>query len=169
MLNRPKTIVIFNVFALQLLLAAGTASVTWGADPVLGTWELDARHSKYSPGPGPKSETRVYSESAAGIRVKVTTVDAKGKTETTEYPTNFDGKDYIQPGTNPGDTVSLTKINDYHASAILKHADKIMANVERFISDDGQTMTITFKGTAANGDAIDNRSIYLRVEPETKR
>jgi hypothetical protein len=167
--NRSKTIVAVNVFALQLILVTGTASVTRGADPVLGTWKLDTVHSKYIPGPGPRSETRVYSESPKGIRVKVTTVDAKGKTETTEYPTNFDGKDYVQPGTNPGDTVSLTRNNDYHASAVLKHADKSMANVERFISDDGQTMTITFKGTAANGDAIGNRSIYQRVGPETKR
>ena len=169
MVNRSRTIAAVNVFALQLILAAGTASVIQGADLVLGTWKLDAPHSKYIPGPGPRSETRVYSESPTGIRVKVITVDAKGNTETTEYPTNFDGKDYIQPGTNPGDTVSLTQNNDHHASAVLKHAGRIMANVERSISDDGQTMTITFKGTAANGDALDNRSIYERVEAETKR
>src|SRR5215471_13230128 len=98
MVNRSKPIVAVNLFALQLILVAGTASVTRGADPVLGTWKLDAVHSKDIPGRGPRSETPVYSESPTGIRVKVTTVDAKGKTETTEYPTNFDGKDYVQRG-----------------------------------------------------------------------
>ena len=164
MFSSSKTITAGTVFVFQVLLIAGTAGAARGADPVLGTWRLEPLHSKFRPGPAPRSEIRIYSSSATGIIVKVTTVDAKGKTETNEYPTNFDGKDYVQPGTNPGDTVSLTQNNDHHASAVLKHADKIMANVERVISDDGKTMTITFKGTGANGDAVDNLSLYQKVQ-----
>src|SRR5260370_1703593 len=156
-------------FLLQLLLVTGTAGAARGADPVLGEWKLDILRSRYRQGPGPRSFFFFKQKTAYEIRVRVTTVDARGKTETTEYPTNFDGKDYIQPGTNPGDTVSLTRHNDYHASAVLNHADKIIANVERSISDDGQTMTITFKGTVPNGDVVDNLSIYTQVQPKTAR
>jgi len=169
MLNLSKAVAGVNFCLLQLLLVTGTTGVARGADPVLGTWVLDTQHSKYSPGPAPRSETRTYTESARGIVVKVTTVDAKGKTETREYPTNFDGKDYVQPGFSPGDTISLTRTSEYHASAVLKHADKVMANVERFISEDGETMTITFKGSGANGDEVNNISIYNRVQTTTER
>ena len=55
------------------------------------------------------------------------------------------------------------------AEASPNSADKIIANVERSISDDGQTMTITFKGTVPNGDVVDNLSIYTKVQPRTGR
>jgi hypothetical protein len=149
------------LFGIVLLIASTTA--LWAADPVAGTWELDILHSTFHPGPIPRSEVRTYTETADGIQVSIKTVDANGKTETTEYPIAFTGKDYVRPGATPGDTVALTKDNDYHASAILKHAGTVMANVDRTISENGKSMIITYTGTNAAGDKVHNISVYRKI------
>jgi hypothetical protein len=146
-----------------VLLLTGSATGIWAADPVAGTWELDVLHSTFHPGPAPKNEVRTYAESADGVKVSIKAVDANGKTETTEYPITFAGKDYVRPDAVPGDTVALTKDNDYHASAILKHAGAVMANVDRTISEDGNSMIITYTGTNAAGDKVHNISVYRKV------
>jgi hypothetical protein len=146
-----------------VLLLTGSATAVWAADPVTGTWELDVLHSTFHPGPIPKSEVRTYAETADGVKVSIKAVDANGKTETTEYPITFTGKDYVRANAMPGETVALTKDNDYHASAILKHAGTVMANVDRTISEDRKSMIITYTGTNAAGDKVQNISVYRKV------
>jgi hypothetical protein len=108
-------------------------------------------------------------EVGEGTKVTVKMVDSKGKESVIEYPMTFDGKDHVQPGTPEGTTVTLTKNSDYHASAVLNHAGTILANVERTISDDGATMTITYKGKNDSGDPIDKLMVYHRVTAGTSR
>ena len=158
-----KTIAPVGLLLVGVLLLAGSATVVWAADPVAGTWELDVLHSTFHPGPIPNSEVRTYVETADGVKVSIKAVDANGKTETTEYPISFTGKDYVRPDAMPGDTVALTKDNEYHASAILKHAGTVKANVDRTISEDGKSMIIIYTGTNAAGDKVHNISVYRKV------
>ncbi|HEX4239871.1 MAG TPA: hypothetical protein VHZ53_00560, partial [Steroidobacteraceae bacterium] len=52
----------FKTFLIGALFVMGTGSAL-AADPVIGTWQLNAAKSTFSPGPGPKSQTRTYAES----------------------------------------------------------------------------------------------------------
>jgi hypothetical protein len=163
MIISSKSVAPVKLLLVVVLLLTGSATAVSESDPVAGTWELDVLHSTFHPGPAPKSEVRTYAETADGVKVSIKAVDANGKTQTTEYPINFNSTDYVGPDTKPGDAVALTKDNDYHASAILKHANKIMANVDRTISEDGKSMIITYTGTNAAGDKVHNISIYRKV------
>ena len=142
------------------LLAAGSA---YAGDPAVGVWKLDVLHSKFSSDPAPLSELRIYAETPEGTKVTVKTVNREGKETVTEYPVVFDGKDQVRPGYASGTSIVLKRDNDYHASAVVKHAGTVMADVQRSITDDGATMTITYKGKNETGDPIDRVLIYHRV------
>jgi len=146
--------------ACVILLAAGSA---YAADPAVGVWKLDVLHSKFSSDAAPLSELRIYAETPEGTKVTVKTVNREGKETVTEYPVVFDGKDHVRPGYASGTSIVLKRDNDYHASAVVTHAGTVMADVERTISTDGATMTITYKGKNETGDAIDKVMIYHRV------
>jgi hypothetical protein len=47
---------------------AGCASAPFAADSIVGTWNLNLAKSTFAPGPAPKSQTRIYTESAPGKR-----------------------------------------------------------------------------------------------------
>jgi hypothetical protein len=63
------------------VLIAFRSTAAFGAPPtdlVVGTWELDLARFTFSPGPGPKSETRAYDGNAEFNTVSWTSVDAAG-------------------------------------------------------------------------------------------
>ena len=63
------------------------------SDPSLGTWKLNVAKSKYSPGPAPASETRVYEPfGAGGVKATFNRVDASGKMLTFGYSALYDGR-----------------------------------------------------------------------------
>ena len=146
-----------------------TRLVIWGlvsalglsaADAVIGTWVLDVKKSDYRPGPPPKSQTRVYRESAEGITATVVTVNASGKVTTAEYPVNYDGHPHAVTGSTDIDVIQMTKISNSRAESILMHAGKVLAKAVREVS--GATLTITYEGKAADGETIKNLSRYDR-------
>ena len=72
---------LLRTLCLGIVLAfAGNSAVmaAGAADPIVGTWQLNVAKSKFNPGPALKSQTRVYTESAKGISIKVTQVAADG-------------------------------------------------------------------------------------------
>jgi hypothetical protein len=44
----------------------------------------------------------------------------------------------------------MTRIDEYTSESILSHAGHTVGNARRTVSSDGQTMTITFKGSDVN-------------------
>jgi len=129
-------------------------------DPLIGTWELNVAKSKFSPGPAPKSQTRTYEASGAGVKYTSKGVDADGKPTLVQYTANFDGKDYPITGSADSDTISLKKVDTYTAEATQKKAGKVVITTKREVSKDGKTMTVTSKGTNAKGQAIENVLVF---------
>jgi len=129
---------------------------------IIGTWKLNVAASKYSPGPAPASETRVYEEEPDGAtKVTVRTIDTEGHPTVIEVAENYDGKDYPVTGSSYADATSLKKINDYRAEANLLHAKTVVATIVREVSEDGKKMTITFKGADEDqGRQVNNIAIY---------
>jgi hypothetical protein len=92
-----------------LLMLVFAASV-WAADPMVGTWVLNAKKSAFKPGPAPRSQTRVYREAQGGIIGTVVTVAADGKVTTVEYPLNYDGLPHPVAGSPDMDSIKMVQV-----------------------------------------------------------
>ncbi|MBK6453660.1 MAG: hypothetical protein IPF84_14585 [Proteobacteria bacterium] len=64
---------------LSVLLTVGSAvAAAPAADPVIGTWQINVAKSKFSPGPAPKSDTRIYAATEQGTAMTWTSVGTDG-------------------------------------------------------------------------------------------
>src|SRR5437899_11391945 len=91
------------VLAIGVVLGIGIVDLSAQMnDPRIGTWKLDVGKSKYSPGPAPQSV--MVKVEAAGQGEKTTTdfVNADETRTTTQYLSNFDGKDSPLTGSQVG-------------------------------------------------------------------
>ena len=131
-------------------------------DPVLGQWRLDVSKSTYSPGPGPKNETRTYKLTGDGIRAVIVRTHQNGRVDTIEYDADYDSVNHVI-GTPDYDAVRLTRINAHVSEATLSHAGKLTGTARREIAKDGMTMVITFQQESQT--PIRNVSHYVKVTP----
>ena len=138
------------------------ASAKLAVDPWIGTWELNVAKSRFSPGPGPKSETRTYVATAEGERATYAEVDAEGKQVRGESTYKFDGKDVPVTGFPDSDTQALTRTGPSSSAGTIKKDGKVVRTATREVSKDGKTLTVTFKGTNAKGQPLDDRWVFDR-------
>jgi len=147
--------------SLGVVLGADIANRSAQAsDPRIGTWKLNAAKSKYSPGPAPQSLTVRVEPSGQGEKVTAEFVNADGTRTTTQYTANFDGKDYPLTGSRIADTVSLKRIDARTTVRTDKKGGKVAQTLRRVVSQDGKTMTVTTKGTNAEGQAVNNVAVF---------
>ena len=122
--------------------------------------ELSVAKSKYSPGPALKSETRTYLVAGQDIKATAKGLDGTGKPFTAEWTVNYDGKDRPQTRNPDADALSLKRIDGFTAAFTQKWAGKVVITGTRTISRDGKVMTITTKGTNAQGQTINNVEVF---------
>jgi hypothetical protein len=151
------------------LLVAATILVISGPspaqtqDPAVGTWVLNVAKSKYNSGPPPKSLTVTFKPSSAGgMTVVSESVDATGGTVRTEYTANYDGKDYPLKGVPIADVVSLKRIDARSSERTDKRSGRVVQTFARSVSPDGRTMTVTHKGTGADGKPFTNTLVLVK-------
>jgi hypothetical protein len=142
-----------------LAIATGTAAA---ADAAAGTWKLNLGKSTFSPGPAPKSQTRIYAESAQGMTVIVKTTAADGKESTTNLTFKEDGKPYPASGTPDFDMVSVVRVDALTIHSTQMKAGATIGTAVRTVSKDGKTLTFSQKGTHATGGKYDDVSVYDR-------
>jgi hypothetical protein len=128
---------------------------------LIGSWRLNVAKSKYSPGPPLRSETRVYTKGADGVKGVVSRVYADGRAERFEYLANF-GKDMMVTGIEEYDSVTLRKIDDLISDAVLSHAGTVYGVARRVIAADGKTMTITFDRKSSE-TPVHNVAVYDKI------
>jgi hypothetical protein len=131
-------------------------------DRVLGTWILNVDKSQYSPGPKPKSQTRVYEVVKDGLKATVKTVQPDGRTTTIEYTTKYDGLEYPVSGSSTTDAIAMRRLSPFMTEGVLSHAGKTTGITRRVIAVDGKTMTITYEQTVGDQRII-NVSVYDKV------
>jgi hypothetical protein len=149
--------------AFAALLFAGATSAQ-SKDPVIGKWNMNVAKSKFSPGPAPKSAAIVFSGSGAdGVKAVFDGVAGTGDKVHWEYTGNHDGKDYPMTGNAEGDMVSLKRINANSVETTYKLKGKVTVTNVRTVSADGKTMTVTTKGTNAQGEKVDNLLIFEKA------
>ena len=142
----------------QLLAQQGTNA---GQARLLGTWRLDLAKSKYSPGPPLRSETRVYTTDGTGVKGVIDRVYGDGRREVIEYRAEVD-IDVPVSGSKAYDAIRFKRIDEFTTEGVLSHAGRVFGASRRVISEDGETMTITFRRQEP-GDMVDNFAVYRRA------
>ena len=140
----------------QSLLVAAAASVFSSDEHVraqspareqevlVGVWQLDVLKSRYVPGPPPRRETRTYVRDKQGLKGTIRRVRDDGREEVIEYRADFD-HEYPVVGTEAYDTLRLKRVDARTAEAVLSHAGRVFGTARRVVSEDGRTLTITFR------------------------
>ena len=122
----------------------------------LGTWKLNVRQSKFSPGPAPKSSTVTFKATGEGVSAVIDGVGQDGTKVHWEYTANFDGKPYPVKGNPDGDMVVATRINPTTIETVDTLKGKPTLLVRRTLSADGKTLTVTQTGTNGQGQKTNN-------------
>jgi hypothetical protein len=156
------------VFSLVCVAAlALSATIVRGADTFAGTWILNPAKSKFSPGPGPKSNTQKIESVADGMKVVTDGVNAEGKKTHNEYTVKFDGQDSPEhpmvdgkPNPNGADMISVKKVDDFTYEATTKQKGKVLTVTRNVISKDGKTRTATATGKNAQGQTVSNTVVW---------
>ena len=125
---RARLLAVTLAALVSLVMTSGALSAFQqrsAAEPppqLIGSWRLNVAKSKYSPGPPLRSETRIYTKQADGVRGVVARVYGDGRAEQFEYMANF-GKDLMVTGIPEYDSVTLRKVDDLTSDAVLSHAE----------------------------------------------
>jgi hypothetical protein len=139
-----------------------STSVALAGENWLGTWKLDAAKSKFSPGPGPKSEMLKFEATPAGIKLTNDEVDADGKAVHGGYVSKFDGTGVPWEGNPDADMASAKRIDDNSYENTWKKGGKVTVVAKAVVSKDGKTLTITQIGTDSKGRAVNNTLVLDR-------
>lgn len=132
------------------------------ADAVVGSWTLNLAKSKFTPGPAPKSMTRVYKETADGTSMTVTGVAADGSALNYQSTFKYDGKDYAASGSPLFDTLSLKRVNGTTVKSELKKGGKVVGSSTRSLSAHGKVLTLETKLTDSKGVLHDDIQVFDR-------
>jgi hypothetical protein len=139
----------------------GSVSSVQAADPFVGTWKPDVEKWKLSPGAREQRPSTTLTIEATGenaYRFTWTTVDGK-PTGIPPQVLFVDGKEHKLPD---GNTYKGQRINERHWK-VNELGPKGSNTYERVISPDGNTLTVTRKGTGpASGRPLDELFVYSK-------
>ena len=98
----------------------------------------------------------------AGQDIKASSkgVDGAGKPTAASWTLNYDGKYRPETGYPNADELSVKRVNASSTEFTQKRAGKVVITGTRTISPDGKVMTITYKGTDASGQSINNVEVF---------
>jgi endonuclease YncB( thermonuclease family) len=150
---------------LAISLAAVAVPIAYSgeaADPFDGTWVLNVAKSSWSPGPGPKTQTRVVVSTADGTRLTVTGARADGSAVNAGATYRFDGKDNPYSGNPDIDSIAMKRVDAHTLSGITKLKGKVVSDLRYAISGDGRILTMTVKGANADGTPVSNKMVFDR-------
>ena len=142
----------------SVMLLSG--SMALAADNWIGTWKLNVAKSKYTPGPGPKSQTLKFEATPAGIKLSTDGVNAEGAAIKGSYTSKFDGKDVRWAGNPDADMAAPQKTDDNNYTNTWKKGGKAVVTAKVVVSADGKTLTVTQVGKNAKGEAMNTTGVY---------
>jgi hypothetical protein len=147
------------------ILATGIGGLALAADApdnVIGTWTLDVGRSRFTPGPAPMSQTRVYADTTDGIVLTINGVAANGTAMSQHSTFRYDGKAYPFAGSMDFDTLSLQRVDGSTVKSQMMRAGKAVGDTTRTVSKDGKVLTVDSKGTDAKGQNYSSVAVYDR-------
>jgi hypothetical protein len=143
-------------------LALSGAQAAPPEDPVLGTWRLNVERSTFTPGPGWRSQVRVYRATPQGVSVSWEGVDAGGERMQVSYDYAYDGRDYPMVGSASYDTLNAVRIDARTVRSEEKRGGVIVGVAVRRVSPDGRVLTITDEGTNRRGLRFSQTLVFDR-------
>ena len=124
--------------AVATLLVAGAAEAQ-AANPRFGQWKLK------SDAPAPASNVMTYEPfGAKGMKVTVTSVNARGDTTAWWYTTDFDGKDMPVTGSSGTTHTSVRAITDRINEIVNKRDGRVTQVLTNVLSPDGNTIGVIY-------------------------
>jgi hypothetical protein len=159
-----------------LLLVLGSFAVAAHAQVphIVGNWRLNAEASRF-PGPAPQTHVRRYSMAPDGSLIGLAViVDADGTPSFLQFAAKPDGKDYPEfdaasaaryliDGSPPPATYAETPIDSHTVEWTDKYDGRITFSGRKWVSADGQTMTITAVVKNERGEDIDFLFVFDRI------
>jgi hypothetical protein len=121
---------------------------------IVGNWRLNVEASRF-PGPAPQTHVRRYSVAPDGSVIGLAViVDADGTPNFLQFAAKPDGKDYpefdagsaaqyLLDGSPPPATYAETPIDSHTVEWTDKYDGQVTFSGRKWVSADGQTMTIT--------------------------
>jgi hypothetical protein len=122
----------------------------------MGTWVANIAKSTYSPNTPPKSQTLTIA--ASGVTVDVVAPD--GSTQHWVYGGTYDGKPVPITGNPNADTATRKRLSPTTTETTFTKGGKVTSVNTAVVAADGKTMTITAKGTTAQGQPLLNVQLY---------
>lgn len=151
-----KSLLVSSLCSVMIL----SASMAFAADNWIGSWKLNVAKSKYTPGPGPKSQMLKFEATPAGTKLTAEGVNAAGEAMKSTYTSKFDGKDVPWTGNPDADMAAPKRIDDNSYTNAWKKGGKVAVNAKVVVSADGKTLTVTQTGKNAKGDAMNTTGVY---------
>jgi hypothetical protein len=154
-----RVLALVSLAALSLV----ASSVLQAQDnPFVGTWKLNLAKSKFIGTRAPKSKTRSVVAQRNGEKVSYDGIAADGDPISYSYTTNLDGKDAPYSGNQPfgADTIAVTRVDANTVTAVLKKGGKTLVTTKSVVSKDGKVTTNTEKGANAQGQPINQVTVW---------
>ena len=136
-----RTLLVTLFVLLSADVAAGQAT-----NPRFGKWKLK------SDAPAPASNVMTYEPyGAAGMKVTIDAVNARGEKSQWWYVTEFDGKDMPVTG-NAGTThAAVRRVNDRITEIVNKRDGKVTQLLTNVLSPDGNTIAVMYMRDDGSG------------------
>jgi len=144
----------------KLLAISMMTLAAFAADPMMGTWKLNAAKTKYTGAPAPKEMTATYTPMGEGWTYEAKGVAADGKPLGLSFMYMKDNEDIKMTGYPYADTLVLKKGKSTVSTGTFKREGKPVGTVKRTLSKDGKVMTIEARLTLADGKTISYISVY---------
>jgi hypothetical protein len=148
---------------LKLFVGLAITSITmFGADNSIGTWRRNVEKSTATPPtPNPITSLTIVIEAVdGGVKTTATGQRKDGTPINSSSTIKYDGKEYPTTGA-PWDTISMKQIDANTFTSETKKSDgKWHVTSHTVISKDGKTMTMTGKGTNADGKPYSSKLVY---------
>jgi hypothetical protein len=130
-----------------------------GADPLIGTWNLDRSQSTYS-GAAPERRTMKFEKTPKGIVHTTESMQGEVVYKLT-YTFQMDGKDYPADVQMPVSTVAFKKIDGTTYERSGKYLGMVAETVTYKLSADGKTLTVDQMGNL-NGAEVTSHQVFTK-------
>jgi hypothetical protein len=152
-----------NVRSMLILAALAASLAAADHDPFAGTWQMNARKSKYPPGTCPRSMIIRMETVSNEVWYSSETWQADGKKTRASYVANYNGTEALVTSANGLMTpVSLKRVDDRTVLASYRRSLQVIATSRRVVSKNGRVMTITTVAMGRNGP-VTSIGVYERI------
>ena len=152
-----RAFTILGVFVLVLVAASWLSAQS---SPFDGTWKLNPAKSKGAAGTVPKEQTAKITTIGDQVETDITGTNADGTPAQIKYVMPVKGGAGKVLSGGPYDGVSRKNINANTREVSYMQGGKEALHITAVLSKDRKTMTVTGKGTDAQGKPVSSVTVY---------